>query len=357
MSQVVVLVGTRKGLFVLESEDRRTWNQRGPFCESWPVYHAVYDKDSGTIYVAAGSEWHGAAVWRSSDLGETWAWSGEGLKREEGDFPITKVASLSVAHGRLLAGVGSPGIYESRDGGVTWTHVSDLEDQPAHEKFKNPENSPPGRLGLIATVPHPDDERRFFANVQGFGVWETEDGGSSWTPRNNGLRAAWPLEDPAWGYCVHKLLRSPADPDRLFEMTHVGAYVSNDGGKSFTEITEGLPSDFGFAAAAHPHDRDTAYMIPLDPEHGRYMHEGQAAVWKTSDAGSSWQKLTAGLPQDGAYLGVLREGMAMDSLDVPGVYFGTSTGQLFASADDGGSWAEIADYLPGITSVTTAVLD
>ena len=357
MSKVVLLVGTRKGLFVLESEDRKSWSRRGPFCESWPVYHAIYDDSTGTIYVGAGSEWHGAAVWRSSDLGETWEWSGEGLKYPEGDHPITKVASLTAAHGRLLAGVGAPGIFESTDGGVTWSELSRLEDQPAQEKFKDPENSPPGRLGLIATVPHPDDPKRFFANVQGFGVWETEDNGSSWTPRNQGLRADWPLEDPAWGYCVHKLLRSPADSDRLFEMTHVGAYVSSDGGKSFTEITEGLPSDFGFAAAVHPHDRDTAWMIPLDPQHGRYMHDGKAAVWTTRDAGSSWEKLTNGLPQEGAYLGVLREGMTIDTLETPGVYFGTSTGQVFASADEGRSWSMIADYLPGISSVATAVLD
>jgi photosystem II stability/assembly factor-like uncharacterized protein len=357
MSKVVLLVGTRKGLFVLESEDRRSWSRRGPYCESWPVYHAIYDDSSGTIYVAAGSEWHGAAVWRSSDLGETWNWSGEGLKYGEDEFPVTKVSSVTAVNGRLLAGVSAPGIFESRDGGVTWSHLSSLDDQPAAEKFKNPENSPPGRLGLIATIPYPGDDDRFFANVQGFGVWETHDGGSSWTPRNSGLRAAWPLDDPAWGYCVHKLLRSPADPERLFEMTHVGAYVSSDGGETFTEITEGLPSDFGFAAAAHPHDRDTAYMVPLDPEHGRYMHDGQAAVWMTRDAGSSWRRLTQGLPSEGAYLGVLREGMDTDTLDTPGVYFGTSTGQMFASADEGSTWQEIADYLPGITSVHAAVVD
>ena len=356
MSQVVVLVGTRKGLFVLQSEDRRTWSRRGPFCESWPVYHAVYDDESGTIFVAAGSEWHGAAVWRSADLGETWEWSGEGLAYPEGEQPLTKVTGLTAAHGRLLAGVAVPGIFESTDGGVTWSQLSTLEDQPAHDQWLNSEILPPGRLGLPAIVAHPSDAKRFFANVQGFGVWETEDGGGSWTPRNQGLRADWPLDDPAWGYCVHKLVRSPADPDRLYEMTHVGAYVSSDGGKSFTEITDGLPSDFGFAAAAHPHDRDTAYMIPLDAEHGRYMHDGRAAVWMTRDAGSSWQRLDKGLPADGAYLGVLREGMATDTLETPGVYFGTSTGQVFASADEGASWTQIADFLPGITSIGTAVV-
>jgi photosystem II stability/assembly factor-like uncharacterized protein len=356
MSRVVILVGTRKGLFVLESDDRRTWSRRGPFCESWPVYHAIYDDETGTIYAAAASDWHGAAVWRSSDLGETWAWSGEGLAYPEGEPALTKVTGLTAAHGRLLVGAAVPGIFESSDAGVTWRLLSRLDDQPAREKWLNPGDMPPGRLGLPAIVAHPTDAQRFFANVQGFGVWETVDGGGSWTPRNQGLRADWPLDDPAWGYCVHKLVRSPADPDRLYEMTHVGAYVSSDGGQGFTEITEGLPSDFGFAAAAHPHDRDTAYMIPLDARHGRTMHDGRAAVWMTRDAGSSWQRLDRGLPAAGAYLGVLREGMATDTLDIPGVYFGTSTGQVFASADEGGSWTQIADYLPGITSIGTAVI-
>jgi photosystem II stability/assembly factor-like uncharacterized protein len=357
MTQVVLLVGTRKGLFVLESEDRKRWNQRGPFCESWPVYHAVYEPESATIFVAAGSEWHGAAVWRSTDLGETWQWSGEGLAYPDGEPPLTKITGLTAAHGRLLAGVAVPGIFESRDGGVTWSHLSSLEDQAASKAWVDPKTSPPGQLGLPAIIPHPTDEKRFFANVQGFGVWATEDGGTTWAPSNQGFRADWPLEDPAWGYCIHKLVRSPADAQRLFAMTHVGAYVSSDGGQSYTEITDGLPSDFGFAAAAHPHDRDTAYMIPLDAQHGRFMHEGRTAVWTTRDAGDSWQRLDRGLPQEGAYLGVLREGMTVDTLDTPGVYFGTSTGQVFASADEGASWTQISDYLPGITSVEAAVLD
>ena len=358
MSRILVLVGTRKGLFVLESgDDRKTWTRRGPFCESWPIYHAIYDGESGTIFVAAGSEWHGAAVWRSSDLGETWEWSGEGLKYADGEPALSKVTGLTAAHGRLLAGVAVPGIFESTDGGVTWSHLSSLEDQPAREEWLNAEIQPPGRLGLPAIIPNPSDPDRLFANVQGMGVWETVDGGSSWTPRNQGFRAAWPLEDPSYGYCIHKLVRSPADAERMFAMTHVGAYVSSDGGQSYTEITEGLPSDFGFAAAAHPFDRDTAYMIPVDPEHGRYMHDGHTAVWQTRDAGSSWARLDNGLPTDGAYLGVLREGMAMDALESPGVYFGTTTGQVFASADEGASWQQIADYLPGIASVEVAVVE
>jgi len=193
--------------------------------------------------------------------------------------------------------------------------------------------------------------------VQGIGLFETADGGSSWTPRNRGLRADWPREHEEVGFCVHRLVRSPADPDRMFQQNHVGMHRSDDCGHSWVEITEGLPSEFGFAAAAHPHDRDTFYVIPLDPGHARCMPEGRAAVWRTRDAGESWERLDRGLPQRDAHLGVLRAAMAIDRDDSPGLYFGTSTGQLFASADEGESWNEIASYLPPIWSVEAAVVD
>jgi hypothetical protein len=149
---------------------------------------------------------------------------------------------------------------------------------------------------------------------------------------------------------------SPVDTQRLYQQNHVGMHRSDDGGVSWTEITEGLPTEFGFAAATHPHDKDTFYVIPLDPGHGRVMPDGKAAVWRTRDAGSTWQRLDSGLPQRDAHLGVLREGMAIDSLDTPGLYFGTTTGQVFASTNEGDSWTEIASYLPAISSVEVAVV-
>jgi photosystem II stability/assembly factor-like uncharacterized protein len=205
-------------------------------------------------------------------------------------------------------------------------------------------------------LPHPDEASRFWAVVQGIGIFETTDDGASWTPRNRGLRADWPLEDPEVGYCVHKLVMSPSDTQRLYQQNHVGMHRSDDGGLSWHEITEGLPTEFGFAAAAHPHDRETFYVIPLDPGHGRCMPDGHASVWRTRDAGSSWQRLDRGLPQQNAHVGVLREGMAIDTADVPGLYFGTSTGQIFGSDDEGESWNEIASYLPAIASVEVAIL-
>jgi len=356
MPQTMVLVGTRKGCFVLESDgDRRDWAVRGPYCEGWPVYHAIHDPATNALYAAAASEWHGAGVWRSGDLGETWELSSEGLTYGDG-LKLSKVSGLNAAHGRLLAGAEAAGVFESRDGGVNWSLLSTLDGLPGRDAWNNPDNQPPGHLGLPGLLAHPDEAARFWAVIQGFGIFETTDDGASWTPRNRGLRAEWPLEDPEVGYCVHKLVMSPADHDRLYQQNHCGMHRSDDAGLSWTEITEGLPSDFGFAAAAHPHDRDSFYVIPLDPGHGRCMPEGRAAVWRTRDAGSSWERLERGLPQENAHLGVLREGMAIDSLDVPGLYFGTTTGQVFASADEGESWNEIASYLPAISSIEVAVL-
>jgi len=358
MPQTVLLVGTRKGCFVLQSdENRRDWEVRGPFCEAWPIYHAMHDAESGTIYAAAASEWHGATVWRSPDLGETWEQSSEGLGYPDDGLKLSKVSGLTAAHGRLLAGAEAAGIFESRDGGQTWSLLTTLDGQPGRDSWNEPDRQPPGHLGLPAILPHPDDAARFWAVIQGYGIFETTDDFASWSPRNKGLRADWPLENPEIGYCVHKLVMSPTDNDRLYQQNHVGMHRSDDGGKSWTEITDGLPTEFGFAAAVHPHDRDTFYVIPLDPGHGRTMPDGKAAVWRTRDAGSTWQRLDQGLPQRDAHLGVLREGLAIDGYDAPGLYFGTSTGQVFASADEGESWSEIASYLPAISSVEVAVVE
>jgi len=354
----VLLVGTRKGCFILESDaDRRDWRARGPYCEGWPVYHAIYEPGSGTIYAAAASEWHGSAIWRSRDLGETWTHSSEGLAYEDGGRKLSKVSTLCAAPDRVLVGVEAPGIFESRDGGDTFSLVSTLAGEPGSESWDDPSQQPPGHLGISGLVADPDDAERFWAIVQGVGLFETPDSGSSWTPRNRGLRADWPREHEEVGFCVHKLVRSRADGDRMYQQNHVGMHRSDDCGASWTEITEGLPSEFGFAAAAHPHDRDTFFVIPLDPLHSRTMPEGKAAVWRTRDAGSSWERLANGLPQRDAHLGVLRQAMTSDTEDVPGLYFGTSTGQVFASADDGDSWTEIASYLPAISSVDVATVE
>ena len=275
-ARVTVLVGTRKGCFLLESDaDRRDWSVRGPYCDGWPIYHAIHDAATGALYAAAASEWHGAGVWRSADGGENWTMSSEGLSYENGDLKLSKVSGLTAAHGRLLAGAESAGVFESRDEGATWSLLSTLDGQPGRDEWNDPANQPPGHLGMPATLPHPDDPARFWAIVQGFGIFETTDDGGSWTPRNRGLRADWPLENPEVGYCVHKLVMSPVETDRFYQQNHVGMHRSDDAGQTWVEITEGLPTEFGFAAAAHPHDRDTFYVVPLDPGHGRCMPDGR----------------------------------------------------------------------------------
>ncbi len=359
MARTLLVIGTRKGCFLLESDaDRRDWEVRGPFCEGWPVYHAIFDPGSGAIYAAAASEWHGSAVWRSTDLGENWTLSSEGLAYDEDDGKkLSKVSTLAVAGDRVLVGAEAPGIFESRDRGDTWSLLTTLAGQPGSEVWDDPANQPPGHLGISAILPDPAESDNFWAIVQGIGVFETADGGTSWTPRNRGLRADWPREHEEVGFCVHKLVRSASDGDRMYQQNHVGVHRSDDRGQSWNEITDGLPSEFGFAASVHPHDRDTFFVIPLDPGHGRTMPDGRASVWRTRDGGSSWERADNGLPQRDAYLGVLREAMASDTYDVPGHYFGTSTGQVFASADDAGTWREIESYLPAISSVEVAILD
>src|SRR5579871_4495925 len=313
MARTLLLVGTRKGLFTLASDNRRDFELQGPLCESWPVYHALHDPGSGAIYAAAASEWHGSAVWRSTDLGETWQHSSEGLGYGDGDpRKVSKVSSLAVSDGRLLAGVEAPGIFESRDGGESWSLLTTLAGQPGSELWDNPDAQPPGHLGISMMLLDGQNADHFWAIVQGVGAFETDDGGSTWTPRNRGLRADWPREHEEVGFCVHRLVRSPTDRNRMYQQNHVGVHRSDDGGKSWNEITGDLPSEFGFAAAVHPHDRETFYVIPLDPGHARCMPEGQAAVWRTRDGGGSWQKLTKGLPQDHAHLGVLRAAMSID---------------------------------------------
>jgi photosystem II stability/assembly factor-like uncharacterized protein len=358
VGRTLLLIGTRKGLFLLESErDRRDWRIRGPLCESWPVYHALFDPSSGTIFAAAASEWHGTAVWRSADLGSTWAHSSEGLAYDEaGQRKVSKVSTLAVSDGRVLAGAEAPGLFESRDGGESWSLLSTLAGQPGSEAWDDPANQPPGHLGISALMLDRADPSHFWVIVQGVGCFETGDGGETWPPRNGGWGPDWPRPHEEVGFCVHRLVRSPSDPSRMYQQNHVGVHRSDDTGHSWSEITDGLPSEFGFAAAVHPHDRDTCYVIPLDPGHARCMPEGRVAVWRTRDAGGSWQPLEQGLPRHDAHLGVLRAALTIDAEDSPGLYFGTSTGQVFASTDEGESWEEIASYLPPVWSVEAAAL-
>src|SRR5207248_1333314 len=205
MSNALLLIGARKGWFLMESDDdRRKWKLRGPFCEGWPVYHAVYDGSSGAIYAAAASEWLGSTVWRSPDLGETWTQSSEGLSYGEDDpRKVSKVSTLAVDDGRVLVGVEAPGILESRDQGATWSLLTTLSGQPGSEMWDDPANQPPGHLGISALMFDGDNSERFWAIVQGVGLFETTDNAKTWAPRNRGLRADWSRAHEEVGFCVH----------------------------------------------------------------------------------------------------------------------------------------------------------
>ena len=312
MSKTVLLVGTRKGCFVLESdESRRDWELRGPFCEGWPIYHAVHDAETGAIYAAAASEWHGASVWRSPDLGETWAAVERGprLRRRrraqalEGVYPHR-------GDGRLLVGAEAPGVFESRDGGETWSLLTTL-DGPAGQRGMGRPGEPAARASrhLRAIMPTPTTRPASGRSSRASACSRRPTTAPSWTPRNRGLRADWPRENAEVGYCVHKLVLSPVDGDR-----DVPAEPRRHAPQRRRAASRGRRSpracrrEFGFAAAAHPHDRDTFYVIPLDPGHGRCMPDGHAAVWRTQRRGLELAAARRGLPQRDAHLGVLREG-------------------------------------------------
>lgn len=356
--KVLVLLGTKKGAFIAESDaDRRSWKLRGPFCETWPMNHVVADPKTGTIWGAGGNEWFGPAVWKSTDLGETWTHSSEGLAYAEGEEPIKAVWSLAKGNGSLYAGVQPAGLFRSDDFGQSWQHIDGLQQHPSRPHWN------PGGAGLIlhSLVLDPDDHDRIWIGISAAGVFYSGDGGATWEPRNLGTRADFMPEGenyPEFGQCVHNLVMAPGMPNRLYQQNHCGMYRSDDGGKRWVSIEKGLPSTFGFPAAAHPRDPETLYLVPLNGDSaGRYVPDAKAAVWRTRDAGKQWQAMRNGLPQENAYIGVLRQAMATDRLDPSGVYFGTSSGALFASADEGESWINVAQHLPTILSVETLVVD
>ncbi len=354
--RVLVLVGTKKGGFVLESDGGRDrWQLRGPYCEGWPILDMAHDPSTRRIVAVGASPWYGSAAWWSEDLGATWSHSSEGMTYGDDGPALIKPWSITPAHGAIYMGVEPAGLFRSDDGGATWRHLSGLRDHPTRPDWQ-PGN---GGLCLHTIVPHPDDPDRLWVGISAVGLFETTDGGETWEPRNKGVRADHlPDPYPEVGVCVHKVAMAAGRPERLFQQNHSGMYRSDDGGRRWVDISSELPSRFGFPIGAHPRDPDTAWLVPLNgDDRGRYVPDASMAVWRTRDGGATWERHGDGLPQRDAYVGVLRDGMAVDRLDPAGVYVGTSAGQLYASADEGVTWRTLAEHLPPIQSVDVMVLE
>ncbi|HET7168281.1 MAG TPA: hypothetical protein VFI69_03695 [Candidatus Limnocylindrales bacterium] len=380
MTRDILLIGTPKGAFFLERDGRaEAWDLRGPLCEGWPIHDLIVEPASGAILAAGGSPWYGPAVWRSDDLGATWTHSSKGLTYDSpadaagdatatetaaddastGDGPpdrsIKTVWSLAVApDGAILAGVEPAGLFRSEDGGSSWTQVEGLTNHPTRPTWQ------PGAGGLIlhTIVPHPTDAARTWVGISAVGVFETRDRGATWEPRNRGVRADFmPDPHPVTGQCVHKLAMAAGEPETLYQQNHCGVYRSTDGGASWTDLSAGVPSEFGFPLVTHPRDPSTFWVIPLNgADRGRFVPDASVAVWRTRDRGDTWTRGAAGLPQHDAYLSVLREAMARDDHDPVGITFGTKTGQLWHSADEGDSWRLLTANLPEIWAVETVTV-
>ena len=353
---VIVLVGTSKGAFLLRSDaDRARFELGGPYLAGHSVHAMAFDARAGRqrVWAAASSMHWGSVLNHSDDFGASWTTPEiptvkfpEGAKSLEAIWQIC--TDLPDEPDVLYCGVAPAALFESRDAGKSFRLVEGLWQHPHREKWQ------PGGGGLClhTIVPDPKVRGRMFVAISTGGVYRTEDGGRTWTVRNKGVRAQFlPDKYPEFGQCVHKIAQHPSRPERLYLQNHWGLYRSDDAGDSWQDIARGVPSDFGFCLAVHPHDPETAYIVPLESDEFRCTPEGKLRVYRTRDGGGSWHPLAQGLPQRDALETVLRDAMGTDQEERAGIYFGTRSGKVFASRDDGESWSALADGLPPILCV------
>ncbi len=359
---VLVLVGTMKGAFILHADKTRAkWEMGGPYFAGSAVYALAYDNRVGRNRLWAGpASMHWGALLRSSDdFGRNWT----NPEQAPVKFPESAGVALNniwqVVPGRenepdtLYCGVEPAALFVSRDAGETWSLSEGLWNHPQRALWQ------PGGGGLClhTILLDPVEPDRIRIAVSTAGMYVTEDGGVTWRPSNKGVRADFlPDKHPEFGQCVHKVAQSHRKPERMFLQNHWGLYRTDDRGETWTDIANGVPSDFGFAMVIHPQDPDCAWIVPLESDGFRCTPEGKLRVFRTRDAGQKWEPMDEGLPQSDAYETVLRDAMDVDSLNPAGVYFGTRSGKLFGSADEGKSWTSLADGLPPIVAVKTAVV-
>ncbi|HET7621057.1 MAG TPA: exo-alpha-sialidase [Gemmatimonadaceae bacterium] len=370
MSGVRVLVGTRKGAFILTADGKRDrWDISGPHFAGWEIYHVKGSPiDSKRIYASQSSGWFGQLIQRSDDGGKSWEPMGNEFTYH--GIPGTHQWYDGTPHpwefkrvwhlepsltdpDTVYAGVEDAALFRTTDGGKCWEELSGLRCHTSGSRWA------PGAGGMClhTIIADPSNPQRVFVAISSAGAFRTDDGGASWQPINRGLRSEY-IPDPNAdvGHCVHRLAMHPARPNVLFMQKHWDVMRTDDGGDSWHEISGNLPTDFGFAIDVHAHEPETVYVIPIKSDSEHYVPDGKLRVFRSRTGGNEWEPLGKGLPQSHCYVNVLRDAMAVDTLDECGIYFGTTGGQVYASADSGDSWTPIVRDLPSVLSVEVQTL-
>ena len=365
MSSVRVLVGTRKGAFVLTSDGKRqNWDVSGPHFAGWEMYHLKGSAaDPNRIYASQSSGWFGQLIQRSNDGGKTW--EPVGNKFVYDGVPGTHQWYDGTPHpwefkrvwhlepsltnpDEVFAGVEDAALFHSTDGGQNWNELPGLRAHGSGSSWA------PGAGGLClhTILQDPSNAKRMFIAISAAGAFRTDDGTKSWKPINKGLRSAQiPDQDAEVGHCVHRIAMHPSKPSVLFMQKHWDVMRSDNAGDQWREVSGNLPTDFGFAIDVHAHEPETIYVVPIKSDSEHFPMDGKLRVYRSRSGGNEWEALTNGLPQKDCYVNVLRNAMSVDALDKCGVYFGTTGGQVYASPDGGDTWNAIARDLPAVLSV------
>jgi photosystem II stability/assembly factor-like uncharacterized protein len=370
MSSVRVLVGTRKGAFILTSDGKRQkWEVSGPHFAGWEIYHLKGSPaDPNRIYCSQTSGWFGQQVQRSNDGGKTWeamdnkfVYDGVPGTHQWYDGTPHPWEFKRVWHfepsltdpDTAYAGIEDAAIFKTADGGRTWAELSGLRKHGTGPKWQ------PGAGGMClhTIILDPSNADRMYIAISAAGAFRTDDGGESWKPINRGLRSQY-IPDPnaEVGHCVHHVAMHPSRPTTLFMQKHWDVMRSDDAGDNWHEVSGNLPTDFGFVIDVNAHEPETIYVVPIKSDSEHFPMEGKLQVWRSRTGGNEWEPLTKGLPQSDCYVNVLRDAMSVDQLDSSGIYFGTTGGQVYASADGGDSWDAIVRDLPAVLSVEVQTL-
>jgi photosystem II stability/assembly factor-like uncharacterized protein len=370
MTGVRLLIGTQKGAFTATADgSRQGWTLAGPLFGGWEVYHvAGSPAEPDRLYASQSTGWFGQVLQRSNDGGRSWravgnsfSYAGEVGTHQWYDgtphpWEFARVWHLEPSvtdPDTVLAGVEDAALFRTTDGGEQWSEVAGLRTHPTASGWQ------PGAGGMAVhtILVHPDDPQRIHVAISAAGVFRTDDGGATWRPSNRGLHSEGiPDGDAEVGHCVHRIARHPSRPDVLFMQKHWDVMRSDDDGDSWTEVSGNLPTDFGFPIAVHAHEPETIYVVPITSDSEHYVPDGRLRVYRSRTGGNEWEPLTDGLPQQDCYVNVLRDAMAVDSLDPCGIYFGTTGGQVYGSADGGDTWGAIVRDLPAVLSVEVQVL-